>query len=161
MLLAHAVERLLDFLVGDGDLRIVGAQFLVAFDLDLGHHLEAGLEAQRLAVVNVQVGDPRLRDRNQSQLLRLFAEVARHQSLNHIALEVFLEALPDDGSGHVPGAESRQPRHLLILLDDDFSFASNFLGRDLDRNLALDAVFVLLRHSTCFCGTHVYPFSVP
>ena len=95
------------FFVRYDDLRMVGAQFLVAFDLDLGQDLEAGLEAQRLAVMNVQVGDARLRYRNHPQLFRLFAEVARDQRLDHVALQIFFEALPDDRRGHVPGAEAR------------------------------------------------------
>ena len=135
---------------------MVGAKLLVAFDHDFGHDLEAGLEAQRLAVVNVQVGDARLGHGNHPELFGLFAEVARDQGLDHIALQVFFEALPDDGCGHVSGAEARQAGHLLIFLDNHFHFASDFLGGDFDRNLAFDAVLVL--RVDCFCRTHVYPF---
>ncbi len=60
MLLAQAGERLFDFLVGDGNLRLIGAQIFVAFDLNLGQHFEAGLESKRLSVVNVQISDARL-----------------------------------------------------------------------------------------------------
>ena len=76
MLLAHAIQRLFHFFVGHDDLRMVGAKFLVALDFDLGHHFETGLEAQRFAVMHVQIGDPRLRDRNQALLFGLLAEVA-------------------------------------------------------------------------------------
>ncbi len=151
MLLAHVVQRFLDFLVFYFDFRMVGAQLLVALDLDLGHDLEAGLEAQRLAIMNMQVGDARLGDRNHSQLFGFLAEVARDQRLDHIALQVFFKSLPDDRRRHVPGAEPGQARHLLIFLDQHFSFAGDFFGGDFDRNLALDAVFLLFG---CFRRTH-------
>ena len=53
MLLAYVIECLLDFFVVDCDLRFIGAQLLVAFNRNLRHHFEAGLEAQGFAVVNV------------------------------------------------------------------------------------------------------------
>ena len=117
VLLAQAVQRLLDFFIGHGDFRLLGAQLLVAFDLDLGHHFEAGLEAQRLVVVQVEVGDLRLRHRDQTLLVGLLAEVARDQGLDHVALQVFGKALPDDGGGHMSAAEAGEARQLLILLD--------------------------------------------
>ena len=108
--------------------------------------------------MDMQVGDARLRHRNHALLFRLFAEVARDQSLDYIAFQVFLEALLDDGGRHVSGAKTGEPRHLLVLLNDFFELASDFFGGNFDRNLAFDAV--LLRVD-CFCRTHVYPFSLP
>ena len=93
--------------------------------------------------MNVQVGDLRLRNGNQTQLLGFLAEVAGHERFDHVALQIFFEALPDDGGGHVAGAEARQARHFLILLDDRFGFAGDFFGGDFDRDLAFDAVLLL------------------
>ena len=56
--------------------------------------------------MNVQVGDAGLRYRNHALFFRLFAEIARDQGLHHVALQVFLEALPDDGRGYMPGAKA-------------------------------------------------------
>ena len=137
---------------------MIGAKFPVALNDDFGENLEAGLEAQGFAVVNVQVGNLRLRHWNHSLLFRLFAEITRNQGLDHIALQVFLEALADDRRGYVAGAEARQARHLLIFLYDFFHLARDFFGGDFDRNLAFDAVFVL--RVDCLCGTHVCPFGL-
>ena len=157
VLLAHAVERLLDFLVGDGDLRLVGAQIFVALDLNLGQHFKRSLEGEGLAVVHVQVGDARLRNRNQAQLLGFPAKVFRNQSLGHVALQAFAKALLDDGSRHMPGAKPRQPGTLLIALNLKLGFAGNLGGRDLDRDLALDVFVVCFRLGRVggFCGAHV------
>ncbi len=152
VLLAHAVDRSFDFFVFYNDLGVVGAKLLVAFDHDLRQDFEAGLEAQRFAVVNVQVGDARLGDWNHALLFGFLAEVAWDEGLDHVALEVFFEALLDDGRGHVTGAEARQARHLLVFLDDHFHFASDIFGGDFDRDFAFDAVFFRV---DCFCGTHV------
>ena len=162
VLLAHVVQRVFDFFILYDDLRMVGAQLFVALDHDLGHDLEAGLEAQRLAVMNVQVGDLGLRHRNQAELFGFFAEVARDQGLDHVAFQIFFEALLDDGRGHVAGAEAGQARDFLILLDDRFRFASDFLGGDFDRDLALDAVLSSRRSwRRLFLWDSLLPFGLP
>src|SRR5215470_2353817 len=114
---------------------MLGPQFLVSLDLDLGHDLEAGLKPQRLALMNMQIGDPRLRNGDHAKLLGFLAEVFRYERLNHIALQVFLKSLPDDRSGYMPGTEPKQPRHLLIFCDKSFDFTGEFIGWDFHRNL--------------------------
>ena len=126
----RAVQRLLDFFVGDRDFGLLGPQFLVALDLDLGHHFKTGFEAQGFVVLQVEVGDLWLRHRDQALLVGLFAEVARDQGLDHVALQVLGKTLADDGGGHVPAAEARDTRQLLIFLDQGFGLAGYFLERD-------------------------------
>ena len=63
MLLTDVGQRVFDFLVGDGDFWMLGAEFFVALDDDLGEDFERRFEAQRFAVVNMQIGDLRLRRR--------------------------------------------------------------------------------------------------
>jgi len=58
-------------------------------------------------------------------------------------------------AGNVSGAEARQPRDFLILLDDCLGLAGNFLGGDFDRNLALHAVFLRVN---CFLWDSQCPF---
>ena len=82
--------------------------------------------------MNVQIGDAGLRNWDQPLFFRFLAKIFRNQSLGHIALQPFAEALADDGSGHVSGAKARQPRALLIALNLQLGFAGNFGGRDLD-----------------------------
>ena len=92
---------------------------------------------------------------NQSLLFGFFAEVAGNQSFDHVALQVFFETLFDDRCGYMAGAEARQPRHLLIFLNNHFCFAGDFVGRNFDRDLAFDAVLLLRVGGFSFCGTHV------
>ena len=93
-------------------------------------------------------------------VLSAFFAVLSSVFRNHVALQVFLEALLDDGRGHVSSPEAWQPGDLLIFLDNNFHLATDFGGRNFDRNLAFDAVFLgVVRGIDCFCGTHVDPFS--
>src|SRR5206468_12141178 len=98
----------------------------VAFDLDLWHDLETGFEPQRFTFMQVQVGDPWLRDRDQTLLFRFFAKVARDQGFHDIALQVLGETLANDGGGHVSSAKTRQTGKLLILLNQRIGFTSDF-----------------------------------
>ncbi len=143
VLLANALQRLLDLFILYDDLGMFRAQFLVSLDVDLGHDLEAGLKRQRFAFVNMKIGHARLRDRNHPELLGFLPEVTWDQSLHHIALQIFLKALADDRGRHVARAESGQPGHFLVFLNEDIRFAGDFIGGNLDRNLPLHAVFIL------------------
>ena len=49
VLFAQISNCLLYFFIGDSDGGLVGANLLVAFDLDLGHDFEGGFESQRFA----------------------------------------------------------------------------------------------------------------
>ena len=152
VLLAHAVQRLLDFFVGDRDLRLVGAQILVALDLDLGHHFKAGFEAQGFVVLQVKIGDLRLRNRDQSLLVGFFAEIARDQRLDHIALQVFGKTLADDGCGHMSAAEAGDARQLLIFLDQGCSLAIYFFDRNFNCDLPPGAAGGLSGAHICLSG---------
>src|SRR5208282_1086134 len=172
-LLAYVGERLLDLFVGDRDFGFIGAQIFVALDLNLGQNFEAGLESQRLAVVDVKIGDARLRNWNQALLLSFPAKVLGDEGFDHVVLETIAETLADDRGGNVPGAKARQPRTLLIALNLQLGFTGNFGGRDLDGDLALyvltggfrlrDGSFLRIFLGLCFfsdlCGAHVAPFA--
>ncbi len=157
MLLAQAGKRLLHFLIGDGNLRLISPQIPVTLHLNLRQHFERGLEGERLSIMYVQVGNSRLRNRNQPLLLSFPAEVFRNQSLDHIILKPIAKALPNDGGRHMPCPKPRQPRTLLIALNLHLSLARNLGGRDLNRDLPLD-VFVgsfRLGRVGSLCGAHV------
>ena len=149
MLLANAGQRLLDFLVGDHDLGLFRAQFLVALNLDFGHHFKRGLEAQRLVVLQMQIGDLRLRYRNQSLLVGLFAEIARDQRFDHVALQVLGKTLTDDGGGHMSAAEAGNARQLLIFLDQGFGLAIYFFDGNFNLDFPSGA-------AGGFSGAHIY-----
>ena len=143
VLFADAVQSFFNFVVLHDDFRMVGAKFFVALDNDLGHDLEAGLELQRFAVMDVQVGDAWLRDRNHPELFSFLAEVSRDECFDDIALEIFFKALADDRGGYMAGAEAWQPSYLLVFLDKSLGLAGHFVGGDFDRDLALHPVLVL------------------
>src|SRR5438094_8250987 len=98
--------------------------------------------------MNVQVGDSRLRHWLQPQLLRFAAKIARHQSLNHFALDVFGKTLADDRRWHMATPETGQARKFLIFLDQRFGLTGHFLGGNLDLNFPFDTV-------SGFGGAHV------
>src|SRR5207302_11294855 len=128
---------------------LVRAKLSVAFDLDLWHDLETGFEPQRFTFMQVQVGDPWLRDRDQTLLSRFFAKVARDQGFHDIALQVLGETLANDGGGHVSSAKTRQTGELLILLNQRIGFTSDFSSG----NFNLDFPFCV---AGSFCGAHIH-----
>src|SRR5580698_4697640 len=151
MLLAQIVERLLNIRFRNGNLRFICAQFFVAFEFDFRQYLKRRLKAQRLAVMNVQVGNTRLRHRMDSQPLCLLAEVPRNQRFDDVGLDLFRKALANNRRWNVPAPEARNPGDLLIFLNQGLGFTANFGGRYLDLDLAFRTLF-------CFCGAHSLPF---
>ena len=115
-------ERLLDFFVGDRDLRLVCPQLFVSVDLDLGHDFEAGFEAQGFVVLQMEIGDLGLRYRDQALLVGFFAEIARDQRVQNFGLDLFGETLADNRRRYMPTPEPRKAREFLIFLDECFSF---------------------------------------
>src|SRR5215471_19647753 len=118
---------------------MLGAELLVAFDLDLRHDFKAGLKVPGLAFMGVQIGDPRLRHRNESQPFRLLAEELGNQSVDNVVLNLLFETLTNDGCGDMSSPESRDARQLLIFLHQGLGLPRNVLGWNLDFNLALRA----------------------
>ena len=152
MLLEQSVQRLLHFLIGNRDLRLFRPQFLVALNLDFGHDFKGGFKAQRFVVFQVEVGDLRLRYRDQALLVSLFAEVTRNQRFHHVALQIFGKTLADDGCGHMSAAEAGDARQLLIFLDQGFGLAVHFLDGNLNRNLPPGAAAGLSGAHICLSG---------
>ena len=132
MPLAQVGERLLHIGLGNRNFRFIGAQFFVAFQLDFRQHFKGGFEAQRFALVQVQVGDPRLRYRMQAQPLGLLPEEARDQRLDHVGLDLFRKTLANNRRRNMAAPEAGNARHLLIFLDQRFGLPVDFFDRNLD-----------------------------
>lgn len=111
--------------------------------------------------MHVKIGDAGLRNWYQTLLFGFSAEVVRYQRLDHVVLEAIAKTLADDGSRHVSRAKAWQPRTLLIALNLQLGFASNFGGRDLNRDFPLNIFLVRFRlyRVSSFCGAHVLPFT--
>src|SRR5215472_1292036 len=151
MLLAEVVERLFDFLVADRNSGFIRAQLPVTLDLDLGHHFEAGLEPEGLAVMDMKVRHSRLGDGSQAQLVGLLTKVTGNQGVDHVGLDVFGKPLANDRRRYVSLAEAWQAGQLLILLNQSLSLACYSVRRNLDCDLSLGT-----GTSIGFGGTHIY-----
>src|SRR5262249_45575350 len=139
-LFLQSVERSFDFQIGYGNFWVLGPQLLVAHNLDFGHYFEAGFEMHGLAFMRVKVGDARLRDGNQAQPFRFLAEEFGNKRVHYVVLDILRKPLANDRGGHMTAAESWDTSELLILLNQGFGFARDFLGGYLDLEFALRAL---------------------
>src|SRR6266567_1077719 len=130
---------------------MIGAQFLVPFNFDLGHDFEAGLEMQAFTIVRVQVRHPGLRNRHQAEPLCFFAEILGNERVYNVILYVLRKPLANDGSRHMAATKSRNAGELLVFLDQNVSFAGDFLRGNFDFDLSL-------RACGGFSWTHYLPF---
>ena len=101
----------------------------------------------------MEVGDARLRYRNQALLFRFLAEVSWHEGFDNVGLDVFSEALPDDGGRDVALAKTGQAGQFLVFLNQRFGLAADFGGRNFDCDFAPRAFFR-------FRGAHWTPFKI-
>src|SRR5712672_1531548 len=113
-----------------------GPQFLVVLNFDLRHNLKTRLEAHGLARMRVQVGHPRLRDRNESEAISFLAEVPGYQGVNNIVLNVLGKTLANNGCGNVAQPEAGNSRHLPVFLDYRIALARNLFRWNFDFDLA-------------------------
>ncbi len=90
--------------------------------------------------MKMEIGNPRLRYRRQSLLLDLFAEIARHQLLDDLALDVLGEALANNASRHLAFAEPRDARNLGVTGDQLLGLRLHHIGGDFNGQLALAGV---------------------
>src|SRR5215469_12801949 len=130
-----------------------GPEFLVAFDLDLRHDFKAGLKVPGLPFMGMQISDPRLRHRNETQPFGFFAEVLGNQSVDNVVLDLLFEALTNDRCRNMPSAKSRDTRQLLIFLDQRLGLTGDVLGRNLNFKVAFGA-------GSSFGWTHELPFLI-
>ena len=110
-------------------------------ELDFRQNLESRFEAQGLAIVQVQVGHPRLRYGMQTQSLSLLPEETRNQRFNHVGFDLFGKTLADDGRRNMAAPEAGNACQLLIFLDQRIGLAIDIRDRDFDLNLALGGAF--------------------
>src|SRR5260370_39094896 len=140
MLLARIGERLLHIRLGNSDLRFIGAQLLVAIQPDFRQHFKSRFEAQRFAVVHMQVRHPRLRYGMQAQPLSLLPEEARDQRFDHVGLDLFRKTLSNNRRWNMATPEAGNARYLLIFLDQRIGLPVDIIDRNLHLNLAFGGV---------------------
>ena len=79
--------------------------------LEFRQHFEDRAEFQRLAFVEIEFFDLRLRNRSQFLLGDGFFDALGHQRLQHFALDVVGEAAANQCNGSFAGAEAGYARH--------------------------------------------------
>src|SRR5205085_2183014 len=97
-----------DVFVADADVRALDAEALVIGKFNRGQHFEFSLEAQRLAFVDIQVSDARLRNRLQALLFGFLTEVARDQGFNDFSFNLLSKAPAQDALRDTSLPEARQ-----------------------------------------------------
>ena len=126
LLLADLLETLVD--VGVRDLGVVIRHFDVPVipQFHLGDDFELGGEAQRLAIVEVDILDIGLSDHLQVLGLELFLEVLGNQVLHDLPPDLARELRANQRQSDPARAETRQFGALLDVQHDAFRFGSHF-----------------------------------
>jgi hypothetical protein len=103
---------------------------LVFAQLDFRHHFELGLELQRRAVVEMNVGDIGTPDHIEVFRFHLLLQKPRNQVLEDLLPDVAFELQPDLGRGGFTRAEPRQLGALLNVRDHTSGLGFHLLGRN-------------------------------
>ena len=139
--LSHLFERLGDVFIAHFHSRHFKLQVLVIAQLKFRQHLENRLELQRLALVEIQCLHLRLRNRRQLLLSNRSFDVLRHQRLEHLAFDVVRESLSDQSNGRFPRPKARNTRHFGEILGYSLDSLSDFVGGNLQIELAAASSF--------------------
>ncbi len=113
---------------GDFGIVIRHFDFFVIFQLDFGDHLECGLKAQRLALVQVDVGDGRRPHHVEVFRLELLLQMLGDELFEHFLPYVAGVILANHGSRRFAGTKALELRTLLHVGRDAGGFAFYFLN---------------------------------
>jgi len=131
-----ALELFVEFGVGEGGFGFFDLDFLVALDGEGRQHLKDGLEAEGLAVVELQVRDLGLGDGLDALLFNFRAEVRGQDAFDYVLLDGVVEAAADEGLGHFSGAKAGDAGLLLVPLDNGTEGIGDFVGGNFDFDFA-------------------------
>jgi hypothetical protein len=126
--MAQFLYPLVDVFVRDWRIVILHRQTLIILQLDLRHDFEFGLEAQRLAGLQVHLGDIGLADHFQVLRLEPVVQILGDQALQHLFPDVAGKMLANDRRRRLAGPETRQLRALLDRRHRPARFGLYFLG---------------------------------
>ena len=111
----------------------------VLLDLEFGRDFKLGLEAQRLAIVKMDIRNVRRADDIPVLLVRFFAKRLRQNMFENVLPDGIFETGLDDADGRFAGTKAGQMRFLLHVCDDVLRFVIHFVHRDDDFNFVLAA----------------------
>ena len=136
--MAQFLDALVHVFVGDFRIVVLHRQAFIILQLNLRYDFEFGREAQRLAGLQVYVGDIGLSDHFQVFRLEPVVQVFRDEALQDLLPDLAGKLLADDRGGRLPGPETRQLGTLLDLGHRPAGFGLHFLNGhgDLQRVLA-------------------------
>lgn len=118
--LVHVFLRDLRLLVHDG-------HALVVLQFDIGRHLELGFEPERLAGLEMNVGDIRRARHVQPLVLGPLPEMLGDERADHFLADVFGIPPADHLRGSFAGAEAGNPDPLLDIAHNFAGFSRNFV----------------------------------
>ena len=130
LLLADFLEPLGDVLVGDFGIVVGHFDVLVFPQLDLRDHFELGLEAQRLALVEMDVLDIGRAHHVEVFGLELLLQVLGDQVFQHLLPDIAGELLANQRGGRLARPEARELGALLDVGDDAAGLAFHLVDRD-------------------------------
>ncbi len=136
MPLANPLQLRVELLIRQLRARLLHLHVLIAVDGELRQHFKHGLERERLAFVQLQIGDLGLRYRPQALLRNRLAKVLGHQRLHHVLAQRACEARPQHALRNLARTEARNPRQLLILLQHRAEGLADLIGRRFHLHLA-------------------------
>ena len=131
-LLADFVEALIDVLIGDFGFRVGDDDAAVVAQVELGRDLELGFKLERLAGVEMNVGNIRRADHLQVLLLHCRAKCLGDDLFEHVLTYIAGKSRLDQVHGRVAGPEPGQPDFFLDLGDNALRFLFNVGYRDGD-----------------------------
>ena len=118
LLLADFLDALVDVLVGDFRIVVRDLDVLIVLPARFRERLRIGLEAQRLAVVEMDVGDIGRADHVQVFGFDLLLQMLGNQVLQHLLPDIAGELLADQRSRRLAGTEAGEFGALLDVGDD-------------------------------------------
>ena len=107
-LIADFFDAFGDVLVGNFRVLVCYFEILVNLQFDIGKNLEFSLEAQRLAAVEMHVGDIGSSDDFEILLLQFLVEKLGDQMLEDLLANIAFELLANEAGGRLSGAEARK-----------------------------------------------------
>ena len=137
--LANFLDPLGHILVADLRLGIRHFNTAVVIYLEIGCDFEFSFEPERLAIVEMNVGDVRCSYDVPVLFVGFLAKCFRQNVFEHILADGILEPGLDNAYGSFPRPESRQVRFLLHVSNDVFRFVFHLVQRDGDFDFVLAA----------------------
>lgn len=130
LLFADLVQAFRDVFLGDFRLAVVHRDAAIVPQLDLRRHFEFGLEAQRLAFVEMHVFDVRTAHHFQMFFFHLLPEIFRQQVFENVVAHLLGELGADQAGGRFSRTKAGELSLLLDTRDNAIRLAGDLIHGD-------------------------------